>query len=798
MEAPAAPAVVANAPATPIVPAIALPAMPVTAMPEAVYKRDGRREPFDPRRIERAVALCYLDLGRLPQTRIQRMTAAAVATLKSPATRVDGFPEAVAVEAVQDAVVRALLDAGEAEAASHYTGYRARHARQRAERPIPADVRAAFDEAATYFPTPLQMFQHMDKYARFDEVKGRRETWPETVDRAVVYLQELVARHTGGDLVFNANVWCDIYEDILHMRVMPSMRLLAMAGKAARRQNVSIYNCSYQPIDDVRAFSEALLISMAGCGVGYSVERRYVEKLPPVERQRVLPQVETITVEDTSEGWAAALDLGIRVWLAGGDLKFDLSAIRPAGSLLKTKGGRASGPEPLRAMLDGVRGVILARQGQRLRPLDAHDLMCLVGNAAVMGGTRRTAMISLFDHDDQEMLTCKDGDLTGLEHRFNANNSSVWPDRGITREELEAQFAAMDAGGRGEPGIFNRAAAVAMRPAGREEAEFGTNPCGEIILRPFQLCNLSVAVARPDDDIESLVRKVRTATTIGCIQSLADHFPGLRPEWRENAVRERLLGVDITGQMDCPLLRDDQALVMHPWGASDDQYRTAMSPLHYLREEARLQAQHIATMLKINVPAAITCVKPSGNSSQLLNTSSGLHPRHSRYYIRHVRVGAATPIAQVLREAGVPMTAENGQPADNPATWVVAFPVAAPASAVVRADVSALDQCRHWLYNKLAYTEHNPSVTISYKPEELAGVVDWVWAHRDEIGGMSFLPFFDARYDLMPYQEISEAEYLARAAVFPTIDFSKLWYYEASDETTAAQELACVAGLCEL
>lgn len=1058
----AAPDAATPPPAKPVVPVV----------PTVVYKRSGRVEAFDVRRIERAIALCYLDLGRLPQPPIHDLARTVVAQLADPQTRVGDQSEAVTVETIQDQVERALCDtAQDPEAATRYALYRQRHAQVRAQRPIPPTVRDAFDASADYFPSPLQQFVYFDKYSRFDDTQGRRETWPETVTRAVRHLQDLALSQAKPNPIYSTE-WDVIRRAILSMDVIPSMRLLAMGGPAGHRQNLSLYNCSYQPVEDVRAFSEALLISMAGCGVGYSVERRYVERLPPVAPRADPPPAPVVhRVADSTEGWAAALHLGITTWLAGGDVTFDLADVRPAGSVLRTKGGRASGPEPLRQMLDGVRRVIQARAGQALRPLDAHDLMCLVGNAAVMGATRRTAMIALFDWDDTEMLHCKDGDLTGLEHRYNANNSAVWPEQGITRADLEAQFAAMHAAGRGEPGIFNRAAAERLKPARRASAAWGTNPCftgetlvwtingprrfdslvgetvpvltqgddgvlcfypmrnimqtrqrtpvykvtlrskrgrrgmsvvtssftatpdhlifladgsqravkdlvagaslmsayrftanskgylklrntagdedmehrivarydnhqehpaypeyhvhhkdgdktnntpenlevlphaehnalnmwgasnpvvrmpernhfvwdryaasgmtgkqhsaetrakmrvshkarvnhtvvsveyageqdvydgtvdgfhrfyivtedgggvlvhncGEILLPPYSLCNLTACVARPTDTLADLARKVSIATVIGCVQSLATHFPGLRPEWAENARRERLLGVDITGQMDCPLLCDPDLRVVMPdekRGAGlgttatiGDQDRYLISPLAYLQYVALRTAALCSRRLGINMPAAVTCVKPSGNSSQLLDCASGLHPRHSRYYLRHVRVGAQTPMAQVLRAAGVPLAPENGQDPAHPTTVVAAFPVAAPPQARVRAETSALDQCRQWLYNKRDYTEHNPSVTITYRPEELPAVVDWVWEHRDEIGGMAFLPAFDAQYALMPYQEISEQEYRARAAVFPEVDYAKLWYYETRDETEAAQTLACVSGLCEL
>lgn len=989
------------------------------------------------------------------------------------------------------------------------------------------DVRAAFDDAARYFPTPLQQFQFFDKYSRFDYAQGRRETWVETVDRAVGFLHELSASR------LDSEVYERIRRSILEMRVMPSMRLLAMAGPAARRSHITLYNCSYQPVDSLDSFVEALIISMSGCGVGFSVEHQYVSKLPLIKKQTGFCSL--FTVEDSADGWAAALRAGLETWFEGDDVYFDLSLLRAAGSPLRTKGGRASGPAPLRHLLAFVRDRILARQGSFLTPLDAHDIMCEVGNAAVSGGMRRTAEISLFDFDDQAMLHCKDGDFDlNNSQRWNANNSAVWPVGGITQTQFTEQFMTMVNSGRGEPGIFSRDAAKRMRPARREDAEFGTNPCvtgdtwvftesgprqvsdlvgvphttfvdgrkhettplgffetgvkpvlrlqtkqgyslrltahhkvltesetwvdagslqsgdrikihshegvswkgegthdqgwllgvlvgdgtftpdtarlgfwgnqrhtmseqalavlrcsvenvepphaldeptrhrssivpkgltnlaadfgiyrgkktitdlveqgssdfyrgflmglfdtdgtvigtkekgitvrlaqsdtqllhaaqrmllrlgiasivyeerrlagqrlmpdgkggsqlyecrashelvvskrnmvvfadrigfskpdkadrltsklqgyqhgpyqesfvvtvasvlpdgvdmvydcevpganafdanglyvhncGEILLRPNQFCNLSAAVARADDTEETLREKVTLATIIGTIQSMATNFPGLRSIWKENCEDERLLGVDITGQMDSQVAQDGDV----------------KERLRHLAQEINQQYAH---ELSINASAAITCVKPSGNSSQLLNCSSGLHTRWSPYYIRNVRVSTHSPLFKVLRDAGVPMDAENGQTPETATTWVIHFPMKSPDGAVTRHDVTAIEQSDFWLQNKLRWTEHNPSCTISYKPDEVRGLMDWVWSHRDVVGGMAFLPSFDANYAQMPYEEITREEYERLAHAFPAVDFSRVSAFEEEDLTTAAQELACSSGACDV
>lgn len=636
---------------------------------------------------------------------------------------------------------------------------------------IPSDVVNSFRTSDQYFPTPLQMFQFYDKYSRFNYDLGRRETWIETVDRSVEYLKELSHNKLAPD------IYTRISDSILNMRAMPSMRLLAMAGKAARRQGLSIYNCSYMPVDDISSFVEALIISMSGCGVGFSVEWKYVSQLPRIQRPRNVRPTDYI-IEDTTEGWADALRFGLETWFDGGDVKFNYDMIRPYGSPLRVKGGRASGAEPLRKMLDFARERIRSSEVY-LRPIDAHDIMCSVGNAAVMGGTRRTAMISLFDYFDSDMLNAKTGDFeTHNSQRWNANNSAVIPSN-ITREEFDDIFGAMFESGRGEPGLFSRDVANRMKPARRAEADFGTNPCGEILLRPYQLCNLSIAVARAEDTFDTLADKVRVASIIGTIQSMETNFPGLRSVWKDNAEVERLLGVDITGQMDSPVSRDPEV-----------QSR--------LRQIAVDTNREFAECLGINQSASVTCVKPSGNSSQLLNCSSGIHARWSRYYIRNVRVGAKTPVYQVLKDAGVPMSPENGQDRETATTWVVSFPIASSPHAIVREERTAIEQCEYWLQVKQNWTEHNPSVTISYKPEEKKALLNWVWEHLEFVNGMSFLPYSDAQYSQMPYIAIDSDNYELLSSTFPDIDFSRIYLYESEDLTTVSGELACVSGLCEV
>lgn len=734
--------------------------------PTEIVKRDGSREEFNPQKILVAIEKCFQDLNLRPKTGVIDLAQRVVNVVSVR------FPKPT-VENVQDMVEFVLQSAEEFEAAKHYIIYRAEHAKLREIRPVPEEVKKAFEGSDKYFPTQLQKFQFFDKYSRFNYDLGRRETWMETVDRAMSFLKEISKNK------LKSSVYERVRKSILDMKATPSMRLLASAGESARRQNICIYNCSYMPADSIDAFCEALLISMSGCGVGFSVESKYVENLPRVKRQSS-EKPKTFVVPDTTEGWIDALRKGMEAWFDGKDIKFDYSLVRPAGSILKIKGGRASGPEPLKVMLDFVRSRIIARQGSFVRPIDAHDIMCMVGYAAVSGGVRRTAMISLFDWDDTEMRRAKDGDFERDNwQRWNANNSVVIPDRGLSQEEWMKLMLDMNQTQRGEPGIFNRPGANKFRPERRAEAEFGSNPCGEINLRPYEFCNLTIAIARADDSYETLKDKVEVAAIIGTIQAMATDFPGLRPIWKKNCEEERLLGVDINGQMDCPVVQDP-------------------SVMQKLRQVAVKTNRIYAKKLGIKPAAAVTCVKPSGNSSQLFNCSSGIHTRWSPYYVRNVRVGAFTPLFKVLKDAGVPMDPENGQTAEEANTWVIHFPVKSPEGAITRNGRTAIEQCEYWLKSKIFWTEHNPSVTITYQPGELLDLTKWVWEHRDMIGGMSFLPASDAKYAQMPYEEIGREEYETLNAKFPKIDFSKLWRYEEEDYTKASQELACVAGACEI
>ncbi|RJQ27298.1 recombinase [Candidatus Parcubacteria bacterium] len=626
------------------------------------------------------------------------------------------------------------------------------------------------------FATELQLFQFYDKYSRFDWEKGRRETWEETVNRAVDFLYEL-----GGDRL-DRLVYEDIKFNIFNLRTMPSMRLLAMAGPPARRTNICIYNCSFLGIDDLRAFDEILLISMNGCGVGFSVEDKFIKQLPPLPTSLKSTQ-DNFVIPDTTEGWQQAIRHLFEAFFYQGQIPlFDYSQIRPTGAPLKTKGGRASGPEIFKKTIDFIVSTLTKAwydKQERLTPIQAHDIACSLGNAAVSGGIRRTAMISIFDLEDDSMLKAKQGDYNSF--RWNANNSVVY-NGSMTQEKFIKHMGYLFGGENGEPCIFSLKNAQELAPERRASHLIqGTNPCGEINLWSKQFCNLTAGVARENDTVESLKDKVKMATIMGTIQSLATYFPGLRSEWEENCKAERLLGVDITGQMDCPpLIYDD--------GHIREQLRD------YSIEINREYAQKLG----IVPSASITCVKPSGNSSQLLDCSSGMNPRWSRYYIRNVRVSTSSPVYKVLFASGVPLKPENGQTWDNMTTAVASFPVKAPDHALTNDDLTLDERLGYWKLNKLHYTEHNPSVTITYEPHEVIKLVNWIWDNMDIIGGLTFLPKKTDKYDNMPYEEISEEEYEILSSTFPKINWALLEEFEQEDMTTAAQEVACMSGLCEI
>ena len=613
------------------------------------------------------------------------------------------------------------------------------------------------------------------RYARYQDDKGRRETWDETVQRFVDYIFSRTP-----SIAENASLKDELYSAIKNHELMPSMRAVMTAGKSADRDNTCVYNCSYLPIDDPKSFDEAMFILLCGTGVGFSVESKYINQLPEVP-EKLFESEHTIAVHDSKEGWAKSLRLLLANLWAGEIPKWDVSSVRPAGARLKTFGGRASGPQPLVDLFEFTVATFKNAKGRRLHSLECHDLMCKIGEVVVVGGVRRSAMISLSDLDDERIRHAKAGPWWDTApHRALANNSAVYNETPTVGKFME-EWLSLYNSHSGERGIFNREAAqktVAKYGHRDPNFEFGTNPCSEIILRPYQFCNLSEVVVRHDDTKETLLQKVRLASILGTIQSTFTKFPYLRKVWQRNTEEERLLGVSLTGIYDNPLLTT--------------QGEELNALLTELREAARATNEEFAQLLGVPKSAAITCVKPSGTVSQLVDSASGIHPRHSKYYIRRVRGDKKDPLTTFLVNQGVPSEACVYKPDQ---TVVFSFPQKAPAG-ITRSDVTPLSHLALWLTYQRYWCEHKPSVTISVEEKDWPEVGAWTWKNFDEISGVSYLPYDGGTYRQAPYEECTEAEYEELKAKIPTVNWLDL--KENTDNVEGAQMLACSAGSCEI
>ena len=752
-----------------------------------IIKRDGSSVDFDKNKIIVAVNKAMKAVGEF-SAGAAKMVADAVEK-KLVANKKTNSAFTPTVEEVQDEVEKELMLLGFLESAKSYILYRAERTERRLERgEVPEHVRTLAEESKKYFKdNALGEFVYLRTYARWIEEENRRETWIETVDRYISFMKENL-----GDKL-SAEEYGELREAILQQEVMPSMRLMQFAGDPARRCNTCAYNCTFIAPASLEDYAEIMYLSMQGCGVGFSVESQNVEQMPQIQKltKKVRP---THIVKDSKEGWCDALTLGLKTWYAGQDIQFDYSLIRPAGARLMTMGGKASGPEPLRSLLDFAKEKIQKRQGRRLRPLDVHDIICKIGECVVSGGVRRTAMISLSDLDDAELRDAKKGQFYLTEpHRSVANNSAVY-ETTPSNTELMEEWVALMKSGSGERGIFNRGALANTLPERRAkyfkkigflgedgvvEGPIGTNPCGEIILQSKQFCNLSEVIARADDTKESLVRKARLASLLGTYQSSLTKFNYISKDWQKHCEDEHLLGVSVTGQWDSDAAREPETL-------------------RAMRDMAIETNATYAKRLGIKQSLSVTAVKPSGTVSQTFNCSSGIHPRHSKYYIRRVRISATDSLFKMLKDQGVPYYPEVGQSLENASTYVLEFPVEAPSDSVFKDDFSALEQLEYWKIVKLNYTEHNPSATISVGENEWISVVDWVQKNWSIIGGLSFLPRFDHVYRLAPYETIDKKRYNELVAGFPSIDYSKLVTYEHTDETEQKKELACVGGTCDI
>lgn len=620
-------------------------------------------------------------------------------------------------------------------------------------------------------PTILQDIIHKTMYSRFLWEDGRRESWEETVARYFDFFEDFLLKNNNYKMPDRD----ELERAVLNLDIIPSMRALMTAGPAAWRDQVSIFNCSYLPIDRPTAFDELMYILMCGTGVGYSVERQYVNQLPTIAEDFHYTDT-TITVADSKLGWAKAFKELVHLLYGGQIPKWDLSKVRPAGTPLKTFGGRASGPEPLDDLFKFSVTLFKNAAGRKLNSLECHDLACKIGEVVVVGGVRRSALISLSNLSDDRLRYAKSGEWWNVApHRRLANNSTAYTEKPDTGQFLREWLALYDSKS-GERGIFNREAAkrTAERSGRRDiDIEYGTNPCSEIYLRPAEFCNLTAAVVRENDTPETIAEKVRKATILGTYQSCATDFRYLSKRWQNNCDEERLLGVSFTGIMDNPYTSGKK-------GKLEELLKS-------LKQTCIDVNKQRAKEIGIPQSAAITCVKPSGNSSQLLDTASGIHARYAPYYIRRVRFDKKNPISQLLIATGIPHEDDIMAPAS---TWVFSFPIKAPKGALTRNDLNAMDQLAIWLQYKLHWCEHNPSVTITVREHEWLSVGAWVYENFDEIGGLSFLPHSDHNYKQAPYEECDKATYDKLVAAMPTaIDWSQL--HERDDQTTGSQELAC-------
>ena len=636
---------------------------------------------------------------------------------------------------------------------------------------------------SNYLPTSYQEFIHLSRYSRWLPEKERRETWDETVGRYFDFFKEhLNDLH---EYKLTDKLKKELEEAVLSQKIMPSMRCLMTAGEALKRENIAGYNCSYIAVDRPQAFDEILYVLMNGTGVGFSVERQYVNELPYVANE-FFPSDTVISVADSKLGWAKAFKELVGLLYVGQIPRWDMSKVRPAGSVLKTFGGRASGPEPLENLFNFSVTTFQGAAGRKLSSLEAHDIVCKIAEVVVVGGVRRSALISLSNLSDDRMRAAKSGQWWHTEpQRALATNSACYtekPDVGVFMDEWKSLYESKS----GERGIFNRRSAVVMAEKnGRRNTEgynFGTNPCSEIILRDREFCNLSEVVVRVTDTRESLLEKVRLATILGTFQSTLVNFKYVSSTWRKNCEEERLLGVSLTGIMDCQYTNGKKN------GLED--------LLEELKAEAVKTNKEFAQKIGINQSVAVTCVKPSGTVSQLVDAASGIHARHNPYYIRTVRGDKKDPLTRMMQDAGFPVEDDVMNPSN---TSVFSFPMKVDNSAVFRTEKSAIEQLELWLTYQKHWCEHKPSVTISVKEDEWFEVGAWVYKHFDYMSGVSFLPFSDHTYKQAPYQDIQKEEYEVLLSKMPKeVDWKKLAEYEKSDMTIASQELACSAGFCEI
>ena len=620
------------------------------------------------------------------------------------------------------------------------------------------------------FKNEVAEFIYKRTYSRWLEEENRREDWPETIERFLGFI--ISERPDIPEKTINK-----IRKYMLEFAVMPSMRFLWAAGPAAKADNTCIYNCSFAKINSIEAFAECLYVLMCGTGFGFSVESEEVMKLPEVPEIKSGQALTKILIEDSKAGWADSVKTLMGSLYDGQNIYFDYSAIRLEGARLMTMGGRASGPAPLVKLHDFIRETMHNAQGRKLTTLEAHDICNQIAEIVVVGGVRRSSQISLSDLDDKDMRHAKDWPFPIK--RAMANNSAIFREKPSAADFL-IEWGALAKSGTGERGIFNLSSAQAKAPSRRYAPLIqGTNPCGEIMLRDMQFCNLSEVVIREDDDLDTLLDKVETATWLGVIQSSFTNFPYLRKEWKKNCDVEALLGVSLTGQMDNPSVLTSEALTA-------------------LKSRVLRISRKASGILKTKMPAATTCVKPSGTVSQLVDSASGVHPRYSQYYIRRYRIAARDPLFNMMKDAGIKCNPENGQTKQDASTWVLEFPVKSPDGCITRKDVTALDQLKHYKNLQHNWCEHNASMTVYVRDDEWFEVGNWVYQNWDIINGVSFLPYSGGKYKLAPYEEIDHRTYERLIKALPLINYNELSSYETQDNTQGKAEFACVGDKCEI
>jgi len=621
------------------------------------------------------------------------------------------------------------------------------------------------------FKNDVAEFIYKRTYSRWIEEENRRENWPETIERFLNFIITERGKNIPEKTIKR------IRRYLLNFSVMPSMRFLWAAGPAAKRDNTCIYNCAFAKMNCIEAFAECLYVLMCGTGFGFSVEHEEIDKLPSVPVIKSGQDRPKQTIDDSKAGWADSVHTLMTALYDGQNLYFDYNEIRPEGARLYTMGGRASGPAPLIKLHNFIRESMHNAQGRKLTTLEVHDICNQIAEIVVVGGVRRSSQISLSDLDDQEMRHAKDWPYPIK--RAMANNSAIYKEKPSAAEFLK-EWGSLALSGTGERGLFNLQSAQNKSPSRRYASLIqGTNPCGEIMLRDMQFCNLSEVVVRPEDNLDTLLDKVETATWLGVIQSSFTRFPYLRKAWKKNCDVERLLGVSLTGQMDNPSLMNPEALKA-------------------LKSRVLRISRKAATLLDVNMPAATTCVKPSGTVSQLVDSASGVHPRYSQYYIRRYRIAARDPLFKMLKAQGIPCKPENGQKPKTATTWVVSFPVEAPDNCMTRDDMSSIEQLKHYKNLQHNWCEHNASMTVYVKEDEWFEVGNWVYQNWDIINGVSFLPFNNGHYKQAPYEEIDHRTYQSFKKRMPVIDYNKLSEFEMEDHTQGKAEYACVGDKCDI